>query len=108
MQSQPQQSISNRLYLSINSIREKSKENVRDELVALVNELINNDFNSLIQILYRIDVSEQKIRKYLNENEGNNAADLLADLIIERQLQKIKSRKMYGQNNNPDDQEERW
>ncbi len=74
----------------------------RDRLIDLLNELINKDFEALIQLLYRVDVNEKKIRAYLSEKNHEDAAAVLADLIIERQLQKIESRKNYRSGN--DDQ----
>jgi len=70
-----------------------SGEELREKLVAHINHLINHDFEKLIFYLYRIDVNENKMRHLLEQREGENAAGLIADLIIERQLQKIKSRK---------------
>ena len=37
-----------------------------------------------MQLLYRIDVSEAKLKKVLHENPNEDAAGLIADLIIER------------------------
>ena len=89
--------------LQLNSINE-----IREKLLVLINELINEDFHSLIQLLYRIDVSEKKIRLYLNEKQNENAASILSDLIIERQFQKIESRKKFSPGNNKDSGEEKW
>ncbi|MDZ4793315.1 MAG: hypothetical protein SGI83_03470 [Bacteroidota bacterium] len=70
-----------------------SGEELKEKLVAHINHLINHDFEKLVFYLYRIDVNESKMRHLLEQREGENAAGLIADLIIERQLQKIKSRK---------------
>src|SRR5450432_748705 len=55
-----------------------------------LNSLIRSDFNALIVILYRIDVSEEKLKKLLRDSPGEDAGRIMARLIIERQLQKIK------------------
>ncbi|MBK9570966.1 MAG: hypothetical protein IPO53_14360 [Chitinophagaceae bacterium] len=70
-----------------------SQEQLRESLAAIINDLINHDFEKLVFYLYRIDVNESKMKRLLDQKEGENAAGLIADLIIERQLQKIKSRK---------------
>jgi hypothetical protein len=72
-----------------------------------VNDLVLHDFKSLVQILYRLDVSEDKIRTALAENKGTDAADLIARLLLERQLQRLASRKQFSQPPAADD-EERW
>lgn len=67
-----------------------------DCMAAYLNTLIQNDFNKLIAILYRIDVSRQKINTALENNEdGLSAGHILAKLIIERETEKIKTRKKY-------------
>jgi uncharacterized protein YwgA len=84
-----------------------STEQLRQDLTAHINELINTDFEKLVYYLYRIDVNESKMRNLLQQREGENAAGLIADLIIERQLQKIKTRnEMKSKNDIPDD--EKW
>ena len=91
-----------------NSLQLNSIDEIREKLLLLINELINKDFHALIQLLYRIDVNEKKIRFYLNEKPNEDAAGVLADLIIERQLQKIESRKKFSSGNNKDSDEEKW
>ena len=90
------------------SLQFESLKEVREKLIPLLNELINKDFHSLIQLLYRIDVSEKKIRLYLNEKPNEDAAGVLADLVIERQLQKIESRKKLNSEKNSESEEEKW
>ena len=84
-----------------------SAKELKEKLTALINDLINHDFEKLVFYLYRIDVNESKMKQLLNQREGENAAGLIADLIIERQTEKIKSRKETKSNKDiPDD--ERW
>ena len=82
-------------------------EELKQKLSLHINHLINHDFEKLVSLLYRIDVNENKIRQLLKQEEGENAAGLIADLIIERQLQKIESRRKSSTNDSiPDD--EKW
>lgn len=91
-----------------NSLEANHPGAVRNKLIELLNELINKDFQALIQLLYRVDVSEKKIRAYLIENTNKDAAAGLADLIIERQLQKTESRKANQAKKDDASNEERW
>jgi hypothetical protein len=77
------------------------------ELVEAVNNLLVHDFNRLIQLLYRFDVDEQKIRRSISGNPGTDAAELIAGLLLERQLQKIRLRKSFKAQA-ADDDEEKW
>ncbi|MBL7745063.1 MAG: hypothetical protein JNN00_16435 [Chitinophagaceae bacterium] len=85
-----------------------SPEELRKKLSAHINTLINNDFEKLVFLLYRVDVNEARMRALLAHKEGENAAGLIADLIIERQLQKIKSRQQFRQRDNNIDENEKW
>lgn len=64
---------------------------IRQQLIAVVYDLIQRDFNKLLNILYRIDVDEKKLKFALFESTSP-AAETITDLIIERQLQKLKFR----------------
>jgi len=67
-----------------------SKHEFINELASEINQLILTNFERLIQLLYRIDVSELKLKTLLKENPNEDAGKIIATLIIERQLQKIK------------------
>lgn len=56
-----------------------------------VYSLLQNDFNRLINILYRIDVYESKAKECFGK-QNREIAKCLAQLIWERQLQKAKTR----------------
>jgi hypothetical protein len=80
---------------------------LRMQLEKYINDLLENDFGLLVQILYRVDVNEKKLRMQLQENEGKDAASIIAGLLISRQLEKIRARKLSGkQNDIPED--EKW
>jgi uncharacterized protein YwgA len=84
-----------------------SLEELKQKLSLHINHLINHDFEKLVSLLYRVDVNENKMRRLLEQKRGEDAAGLIADLIIERQMQKIKSRRETKSNNDiPDD--EKW
>ena len=72
-----------------------------------VNELITLNFSVLVQILYGMDIPEKKLRMVLAESK-TNAGDVIAEMMIERQLQKIESRKRFGKPNEDIPDEERW
>ena len=77
-------------------------------LAARINELIQLDFQRLVAILYRLDVSEEKLKQLLKENRLTDAGDIITDLIIERQMQKIKSRQQFRKPDNDIDENEKW
>ena len=84
-----------------------SLDDLKSVLAEKFNDLINTDFNHLVYLLYRIDINEEKLKQALKQNEGKDTAVLLADLTIERQLQKIRSREDYRKDESISD-DEKW
>ena len=78
------------------------------ELSNRINDLLNNDFQKLISILYRMDINEKKLRALLNENKNTDAGLIIAKMMIEREAQKIKSRKESSPKKNDLSDEEKW
>ena|SRR5580765_3866142 len=80
---------------------------LKERLSSHINFLIQTDFQKLVSILYRVDVNESKLKHLLKENQGLDAANIITELIIERQLQKIKFRNEYRNDENISD-DEKW
>lgn len=76
-----------------------SFEAIREILADKLRMLIDRDPERLIFLLYRLDVSENKVRALLAAGNPDTAMDL-ARLIIERQLQKIKTRNQFRKDDN--------
>lgn len=79
----------------LNNADIKNLEELKEYLSVQVKILLEEKYNSLINILYRIDIDDRKIEEVLSNKKKENIPDLIAGLIIERQLQKIHYRKMY-------------
>ena len=89
-------------------VKEKDHPFNKQKLAEEINHLINNDFQKLVSILYRMDVSETKLKQLLNENPGTNAAIIIIDLMIERQEQKIISRQQFRKKDENISDDEKW
>jgi hypothetical protein len=89
-------------------LKEQDPSSGKQIFAEKINELINNDFQKLVLILYRMDVSEIKLRQLLTENPGTNAAVIIADLMIERQAEKIRSREQFSKRDENISNDERW
>ena len=68
----------------------------KEKLIEYINEYIKTDFSKIVQLLYRIDVSEATIKKTLQAHPDLDAAILLADLIIERLAATKKARESFA------------
>jgi len=85
-----------------------SGEDGKEKLSAAINEMINTDFAGLINLLYRFDIDEKKLRELLKVNPGLNAGSIIADLLIEREIQKQKTRNEFNNNQSGIDENEKW
>ena len=94
--------------LEINFPDGMPEEELRSQLSAHINSLIEHDFKKLVVLLYRMDVSETKLRQLLKENPASDAGVIIADLVIERQAQKIKSRQQFRRRDNDIAENEKW
>jgi hypothetical protein len=73
-----------------------------------LNRLIRDDFGTLVQLLYRIDVEEPRLRYLLQQHKGEDAGKIIAGLIIQRLQQKIITRKQFREKNNNIPEDDRW
>ncbi len=85
-----------------------NSETLYKELAAFINKLLLTNFERLVQLLYRIDVSEMRLKSLLKDNPKEDAGNIIASLIIERQAQKIKSRQQFKNDEEQICNEERW
>ena len=79
-------------------LNDKTNADQFEMLVEFIDDLIQNDFNRLLSILYRIDISEEKLKLRLAENKESktSSAEIIAKLFIEREEEKIISRAKYS------------
>lgn len=72
-----------------------SLDDVRRFVTARVAELLDRRPEQLMSILYRVDVAEPLVKHAFAQAAPEALPHVLADLLIERQLQKIHLRKQY-------------
>ena len=69
------------------------------ELEEFINDCIKTDFSRLVQLLYRIDVSEQKLKIILQASPNEDAGKLIAAVIVERLAATKKARESFTDRN---------
>ena len=78
------------------SILEKVTPDVLiEQLTSIIADLINNDFNSFLNLLYRIDIPEYKIKELskINQEVYMNS---ISFFVLERVWKKVWFKKNYG------------
>lgn len=72
-----------------------SKEELIDLLLPIVQQMLNRDFEKLLQVCYRIDLGENKLKQILHESDPELMAFDLAKALVERQMLKIEIKRKY-------------
>jgi tRNA U34 5-carboxymethylaminomethyl modifying enzyme MnmG/GidA len=85
-----------------------SYEAFQQQLVKSIHEMIEHNFQQLVQILYRIDVDEKKLKSTLQTHPQQLAGELIADLIIQRIQQTFITREQYKTAKHNEENEEKW
>lgn len=75
---------------------ELSAEQLRAKMVHAFSWLLDNDISKMMNILYRTDVNEERLKSLLISSSQLPSAEVIADEYISRQLQKIETRKKYS------------
>lgn len=88
-------------------LQQPSQEELKKKLADKINYLIEHDFYSLVQLLYRIDINETTLKDTLHNNSGMDSGDLIAELVIQRQLEKAELKKQFKQQNDIAE-EDKW
>jgi len=92
--------------LEIDLPEKRSLEELKLFLSGYISHLISNNPDKLVSILSRVDVSEKMLKANL-QNQEENASGIMAQMIIERQLEKIKTRERYRSNDDISE-DEKW
>lgn len=92
---------------SIDTNNNSSINEIREKLSHHIHHLINHNFAGLVNLLYTVDINEEKLKSLLRTNSDQDAGNLIATLIIERQIQKMKTREDLKTGNSESD-EEKW
>lgn len=82
-------------YLGLVQKEELTYQKVFSLVKKVVDDLLASDFQRLLHLLYRIDVSESRLKKTLAQSQDDPSI-IITELIIERELQKVATRKKYS------------
>jgi len=76
-------------------------DDVRTFLIERITRLLDRNPGMLMSILYRIDVSERRVKQAMTGSSPAELPAVLADLVIDRQLQKLRTRRYYAKSSGP-------
>ncbi|MHA6249406.1 hypothetical protein ACXYMU_15800 [Pontibacter sp. CAU 1760] len=82
--------------LRVENLASRDLEALHYKVAHVVQRLLENDFNRLLHILYRIDVEERKVKEAMLAEEPEIVADRITRLILKRELQRAEIRFRYS------------
>lgn len=68
---------------------------IREQLAFVIARMMEGNFERLCQAMYRLDVSEARFNEAISQRPVENVPFLIADLVIEREMQKVRTRMQY-------------
>src|SRR5436189_6250842 len=71
-------------------------DELKNQIAPLLLKLYQNNTSAFQSLLYRVDISEKKFRDLLENNSGENFSEQLAEAVIQREFQKVLTRKFFS------------
>jgi len=75
---------------------ELSEELIRKKMIYAFTWLLDNDISKMMNILYRADVDEERLKSLLISRSQLPSAEVIADEYISRQKLKVETWKKYS------------
>ncbi|MCL6260103.1 hypothetical protein M3O96_13460 [Aquiflexum sp. TKW24L] len=74
-----------------------SDEDLVSLLTPLIKTMLDRDFEKLLQICYRVDLGEEKLKTILHTSDPETLASDLARALVARQILKAEIRRKYSE-----------
>jgi len=74
-------------------------EELKYSIARKIDYMLNHQMEKLMQVLYMVDVSQSKLDAVFAENSKELLPLAIAELVIERELQKINTREQFNNSN---------
>jgi hypothetical protein len=94
--------VSELIIRDLNLEREKSileiehLDELREKLEKIIAYLLDNDFERLLNAMYRLDIDEEKFKIVVSGLSGKSVSKEITELIIDREVRKLKTRAKYS------------
>lgn len=73
----------------------KHLDELKEKLEKIVAYLLDNDFERLLNAMYRLDINEEKFKLVISGLSGDSISKEITELIINREVKKLKTRAKY-------------
>ena len=73
------------------------REGLAKAIAPMVSQLLNREFERFLQLCYRLDLGEGKVREILNQSPPEEITERMSLAIVDRQLIKVHFRRKYSE-----------
>lgn len=81
---------------NVNTLNKNFINELMPQLIHCIQQLIHQNYSKLLNLFYRIDLPEERLKRELHLNNGmKQDAEIIAELILKRELQKVVFKKIY-------------
>ncbi len=70
-------------------------EELFDQIEPHIKKMVDSNRQKFLGILYHIDLSDEQVKKAVESNSTEPFSEIMTDLIIKRELQKVVIRNHY-------------
>jgi orotate phosphoribosyltransferase-like protein len=77
-------------------VQQTTMDELKVRLTQIVTYLLDKDFEKFLHAMYRMDINEEKLKVALASDPPEQVAPNVAQLIIQRELQKVETRRKYS------------
>lgn len=78
-----------------NAVFANNLEELKSKLEKIIAYLLDNEFERLLNAMYRLDINEDKFKEAFAFSGSQGISSRIAELIIEREIQKVETRNRY-------------
>jgi hypothetical protein len=76
-------------------LTEDNQDEILKRLTEIINRMLAKDYHRLVNAMYRLDINEKLFREAISGMHSPNVASRLAELVLNREKEKIEMRKKY-------------
>lgn len=89
------------VHLEVNTFssfeEEYSYDEIKGKISSIIQKMLTSNYQHLLNIMYRLDIDENEFKAAISLSDKTKIGDKVAELIIERELQKAATRLKYSQ-----------
>lgn len=85
------------IHISFSGDGDHAYQELSDQIRPVIGELLLNQFERFLSLMYKIDVGDKSVQQALDLNDNARVSVAITDVIIQRELLKVVTRNYFRQ-----------